>query len=74
MKFIYRLYNQIFHRVTVEQLKHQELYIAQCSLLQAQTQLDYYKAMVDFNRQRIQRLQPHETTDYHSVAAVGNPK
>lgn len=71
MNAIYKLYNYFFHRVTVQQLKDQELYTAQCAQLQAQTQLEYYQAMVEFNRQRIQRLRPlqHETPQHIAVAS-----
>ena len=70
---IQRLYKLFFQRVTVDELKQQELYTAQCALLQAQTQLEYYTAMVEFNRQRIQRLKPLETVAKHNPIHT-NPK
>ena len=70
---IQRLYKLFFQRVTIDDLKQQELYTAQCAQLQAQTQLEYYTAMVEFNRQRIQRLKPLETVAKHNPIHT-NPK
>ena len=75
MKFFHKLYQQLFQRVTVQQLKDQELYVAQCAQLQAQSQLEYYTAMVEFNRQRIQRLKPLQTNEIpNKIVAAGNSK
>lgn len=72
---IQRLYKLFFQRVTIDELKQQELYTAQCAQLQAQTQLEYYTAMVEFNRQRIQRLKPLlETVAKHNPAVNSNSK
>ena len=72
---ITKLYKQLFGKQEVETLKQQELYTAQVSLLQAQSQLEYFSAMVEFNRQRIQRLNHAQATTHHNtVAAHSNHK
>lgn len=70
---ISKVYTNIFGNKTIAQLKTQELYTAQCELLQSQSMLEYYTAMVAFNTQRVKRLEyapimPSSTT-VHS-----NPK
>ena len=69
---IAKLYKQLFGKQEVEMLKQQELYTAQVSLLQAQSQLEYFSAMVEFNRQRIQRLNHAQTHNHHSVMPAHN--
>ena len=64
---ISKLYKQLFGKQEVEMLKQQELYTAQVSLLQAQSQLEYFSAMVEFNKQRIQRLNHAQATTHSSV-------
>lgn len=69
-----KLYQKLFQRVTVQQLKEQELYTAQCSLLQAQSQLEYFQAMAEFNKQRIQRLRLQYNETPTQLSAHGSGK
>ncbi len=50
-----KLFNP-WHKPTVLDAIEHELYEAEHQLQQHQTQLEYYKNLVAFNRERIQRL------------------
>lgn len=69
---IAKLYKQLFGKQEVEALKQQELYTAQVSLLQSQSQLEYFQAMVEFNKQRIQRLQHAQAHTHHSTSVANS--